>query len=130
MSPSMGRAAEIAKKDTETAYVPRIRRLVEEDKVGAARKLVEEALLENPEEPDLAYWKEVLSPARVFGRTPVRLEDAAELAWFAAHAGEYKGRWVAVSGEELLAHASTLQELSARLKELAPKDLPLVYHIE
>lgn len=126
----MGIAAEIAKKDTETVYVPRIRRLVEEDKVGAARKLVEEALRENADEPGLVYWKEVLAPARVFGRTPVRLEDAAEFAWFAAHVEEYKGQWVAILGEELLAYASTLPELSAKLKELAPKDLPLVYHIE
>lgn len=126
----MGRAAEIAKKDTETAYVPRIRRLVEEDKVGAARKLVEEALRENPDEPYLAYWKEVLSPARFLGVNPARdFDRSAEIRWLEEHWPEYRGEWVALLGEELLAHG-TLKEVSARLDKEFPGAPVLLEYIE
>jgi uncharacterized protein DUF5678 len=111
-------------------YESQIQKLVEEDRVGAARKLVEEALWENPSDPTLLSWQEVLAPGRVFGRRPVNLEGTAEHQWFTAHSGQHRGQWVAVTGEELLAHASTLQELSSILKKLSPTSLPVIQHIE
>jgi len=126
----MGKPAQVVRDDVSGKYEPRIQKLIEEDRVGAARKLVEEALRENPSDPTLLGWKEVLAPGRVFGRRPVNLEGTAEQKWFASHAGQYKGRWVAVLGEELLAHAPTLQELSTKLKTLTPKSLPVIHHFE
>lgn len=126
----MGKAAQAVRDDVSSKYESRIQKLVEEDRVGGARKLVEEALRESPDDPTLLSWKEVLAPGRVFGRRPVNLEGTAEQGWFATQAGQHKGQWVAVLGEELLAHAPTLQELSTKLKKLAPKSLPVVHHIE
>jgi len=126
----MAKPAQVIRDDVSSKYESRIQKLVEEDRVDGARKLVEEALRASPEDPTLLSWKEVLAPGRVFGRGPVNLEITAEQKWFASHTGQYKGRWVAVLGEELVAHAPTLQELSAKLKELAPKGLPVVHHIE
>ena len=126
----MGKPAQVARDDVSSKYESRIQKLVEEDRVDAARKLVEETLRESPADPTLLSWKEVLAPGRVFGRRPVNLEGTAEQKWFASHTGQYKGRWVAVLGEELLAHAPTLQELNTKLKKLAPRSLPVVHHIE
>ena len=127
---SMGKPAQVAHGDVNSEPESRIRKLLEEDRVGGARKLVEEALRQSPNDPALLNWKEILSPGRVFGRKPVSLEGTAEQRWFAAQASHYRGQWVAVLGEELLAHAPTLQELSTKLKDLAPKNLPVVHHIE
>jgi hypothetical protein len=126
----MGKPAQGVRDDVSSKYESRIQKLVKEDRVDGARKLVEEALQENPVDPTLLRWKEVLAPGRVFGRRPVNLEGTTEQKWFASHTGPYKGRWVAVLGEELLAHAPTLQELSAKLKDLSPKSLPVIHHIE
>jgi hypothetical protein len=126
----MGKAAQVVREDVGSEYESQIRRLVEEDRVGAARKLVEEALRQSPNDPALLGWKEILAPGRVFGRLPVSLGGTAEQRWFAAQAKQYSGQWVAVLGEELLAHAPTLQELSAKLKQHAPKNLPVIRHIE
>jgi hypothetical protein len=126
----MGKPAQVGRDDASGRYESRIQKLVEEDRVDGARQLVEEALREYPADPALLSWKEVLAPGRAFGRGPVNLEATVEQKWFAAHTGQYKGRWVAVLGEELLAHAPTLQELSSKLKKLAPKSLPVVHHIE
>jgi uncharacterized protein DUF5678 len=126
----MGKTAQVVREDLSNKYESRIQKLVEEDRVGGARKLVEEALRESPDDPTLLSWKEVLAPGRVFGSRPVNLEGTAEERWFAAQAGQYSGQWVAVLGENLLAHAPTLQELSTKLKKLAPRNLPVVHHIE
>jgi hypothetical protein len=126
----MGKAAQVVREDASSEVESRIRKLVEEDRVGGARKLVEEALRQSPNDPVLLSWKEILAPGRVFGRMPVSLEGTAEQRWFAAQAKQYSGQWVAVLGEELLAHAPTLQELSAKLKKRAPKNLPVIHHIE
>lgn len=126
----MGKPAQVVRDDVSSKYESQIQKLVEEDRVAAARKLVEEALRTSPNDPTLLSWKEILAPGRVFGRRPVNLEDAAEHQWFTSHAGHYRGQWVAVLGEELLAHAPTLQELSTKLKKLAPRSLPVVHHIE
>ena len=125
----MGKSAQVVRDDVGN-YESRIQKLVAEDRVERARKLVEEALRESPDDPTLLGWKEVLAPGHVFGRRPVNLEGSAEQKWFASHSGQYKGQWVAVLSEELLAHAPTLQELSTRLKKLAPESLPVIQHIE
>ncbi len=126
----MGQPAKVAREDMGPDYVSQIRELVEKDHVGAARKLVDEALLVCPDDLELLKWKEVLAPAFVYGRRPVKFEGTPEHGWLVAHSAEYKGQWVAVLGEELLAYAPTQQELIATLKKLASKRLPVVEHIE
>ena len=126
----MGQAAKVLREDAAPDYVSQIRKLVQEERIGAARQLVEEALRECPDDPDLLKWKEVLAPAFVYGRRPVNFEGTPEHGWIVAHAAEYKGQWVAVLDEELLAHAPTQMELIAKLKKLASKRLPVVEHIK
>lgn len=124
----MGKAAQAISDDS--SYGSRIQKLVEQDRVGGARLLVEEALRERPNDPDLLSWNEILAPGRVFGRKPVNFDGTVEQRWIAKEAGRYKDQWVAVLGDELLAHAPTLQELSTKLKQLAPKNLPVVHHVK
>lgn len=126
----MGEPAKVIREDASADYEARIRKLVEEDRVGGARRLVEEALREHPGDPELLRWQELLAPAFVYGRRPVEFEGTAEHGWLAANAADYKGEWVAVLGEELLAHAPTQRELIAKLKKLAYRELPVIEHIE
>ena len=126
----MGQAAKVLREDAAPDYVSQIRELVEKERIGAARKLVDEALQEDPDNPDLLRWKELLAPAFVYGRRPVNFEGTPEHGWIVAHAAEHKGQWVAVLDEELLAHAPTQMELIAKLKKLASKRLPVVEYIE
>jgi Family of unknown function (DUF5678) len=126
----MGQAVKVLREDAAPDYISQIRALLQEERIGAARKLVDEALQECPDDPDLLKWKEILAPAFVYGRRPVNFEGTPEHGWIVAHAAEYKGQWVAVLGQELLAHAPTQMELIAKLKRLASKRLPVVEHIE
>jgi hypothetical protein len=123
----MPRPARIPPADVHS-YVDRIREHVQRDEVGAARRLVAEALREGSTEPELAYWAEVLAPAKVLGVHPATGTDLqAEIRCLNEHAKEYRGQWVAVLGEKLLAHAETLEELRTKLSQLALPTRPLVH---
>lgn len=204
----MAKALKIAPTEESTLYVPRIRALVEAGRVGEARELVKEALLNNPTEPELQGWREALSRARILGTEPAvefdqntvspeikpalavvahnqdepfvqRIQALLELAdlrgarkllqearergslepeleklekllapptyelipadnrdrsdeiqWLKEHANEYRGQWVAVLENQLLAHSPVLRDLMRRLDEVAPGVPALLHFIE
>jgi hypothetical protein len=126
----MPRPARIPPADVHS-YVDRIREHVERDEVGAARRLVANALREGSTEPGLAHWAEVLAPAKVLGFSPAGEPDrSAEFRWFAEHGWEYRGQWVAVLGNQMLTHAESYQNLRDELDKLQPAAPPFVHFIE
>lgn len=109
--------------------VRRIRELVAQERLLEARKLLEEALREDEDNPELLGLQIVLAPPTV---TRVDLTDqdrTEELQWIAAHAKEYRGKWIAVLGDTLVAHAPSLKELRAELQELPDNGTPLIHRI-
>lgn len=127
----MAQALKIASTNESELYVPRIRALVEEGRVREARELVKEALLNNPEEPELRHWSEVLAPAKAWTAPPgtgMDFDRSAEIRWLEEHWQEYRGEWVALLHDELLAHG-TLDEVMVRLKVVDPEALALLHRI-
>ena|SRR5215210_2436547 len=116
-------------EETRT-YRERIRELVEQDRVGAARALLTEALERGDSGEDLSLWREILAPAKVrksskerdFDRTP-------EIHWLTQHGRKYRGQWVALLGEELLAHSPSLNAVVVALEKNKPKRRPLLHYI-
>lgn len=127
----MSRAARIPQIDAPSSFVDRIREHVERDEVGAARRVLAEALQAGSTEPRLANWEKLLAPGKVLGSIPVRDSDrSAELSWLAEHGKEYRREWVAVLGAQLLAHAKSYAELRAELDRLKSASPPLVHFIQ
>lgn len=124
---NMGQPAKIARNHAAEAYVPRIQALIEEGRVHEARALAREALRENPAEPGLRYWSQVLAPARARVAKEVDIDRTADFHWLEAHADSYRDQWVAVLSGELVAHAPTLRELQVILDEKAPY-APVLLH--
>jgi len=127
----MGKALKIAPTDEGELYVSRIRALVEAGRVREARALVKEALLSNPLELGLQGWSEVLAPAKVRTAPPgtgMDFDRSAEIRWLEEHVDEYRGQWVALLGDELLAHG-TLDEVTAQLDAVDPKARALLHRI-
>jgi hypothetical protein len=125
----MGKALKIARSEESELYVPRIRALVEEERIRDARALVKEALLKNPSEPGLQGWSEVLAPAKHLGTRPASdFDRSPELRWLEEHWKEYRDQWVVLLHDELLAHG-TLDEVTAELKANPPKERPLLHRI-
>jgi hypothetical protein len=128
----MPRAARIAQTEAPVSYVARIREHVERDEVGAARRVLAEALRAGVDEPGLANWEKLLAPGKVLGYSPPEPDSdlQAEIRWLDEHGREYRGQWIAVLGEKMLAHAETLEELRSELSKLALKARPLVHFMD
>jgi hypothetical protein len=123
--------ARIAQTEAPVSYVARIREHVQREEVGAARRVLAEALRAGADEPNLDHWAKVLAPAKVLGHSPASSTDRGdEVLWFEKNGREYRRQWVAVLGDELLAHAETYPELRAQLDRLKPAGRPLVHFIE
>lgn len=104
-----------------------IRSLLAEGQIWQAQELLKSAGDDVPVDPKL---REVLSPARVLGRSPARDYDrSAEFHWLKTKSEEYQGKWVALVGENLVASSDDLQELLARLAQLRLGDRPLIHHL-
>ena len=106
------------------SYSDRSRERVEADDVMGARALVAEALERGEIDKDVLYWQKVLAPSK-----PIRMEGERERApdpapdvqWLYKHSKDYDGQWVALCSGELLAHASSLEEVLSVVKEKGRK---------
>lgn len=115
-------------EETAESYVARIRELAGTDRVGGARKVLQEALQKFPDDPALTRWKELLGPARVIGIVPSSGHNRdAELCWLDTYGPIYRGQWVAVLGDSLIGHADRLQDLISQV-EKRPLERKPIYH--
>ncbi|HEX3131924.1 MAG TPA: DUF5678 domain-containing protein [Thermoanaerobaculia bacterium] len=118
------------REEAPEAYIARLRELVERQHVSSARRLVLEARQRFPEDPVLARWQELLSPAKLLGRSPASgVDRSAEIQWLDTYGSDYKGEWLAVSGSRLLGHSRNLQELVSRLESGSSQLRPLLHYI-
>jgi hypothetical protein len=105
-----------------------VRGLLEQDKVLAARKLLSLASASEDAETraEIARLRRVLAPP-IVSRTSVADRDRSrEHAWLSRHASEYRGRWVAIDGDELIAHAASLKELRQAISSTRN---PLIHYV-
>lgn len=125
----MAEPMKIPQHETAEGYAARIRDLVERDLVGAARRLVKEALQVFPDHPALVSWGKALAPAEARLSAGTGVDRSAEFAWIERNASLYRGQWVAVLGDTLLAHADTARELASQLDENPTEIPPFVHRI-
>lgn len=113
------------------SYSERIRELVEADKVEGARRLLAEALSGHHGE-DLSGWQRVLAkgkPIRV-GGGDLDFDRTPEVIWIREKSAPYRGQWVALLGDELLAHSKSLDKVVAILKENKPSRRAMLHYID
>jgi predicted CopG family antitoxin len=112
------------------SYSERIRELVEADKVEGARRLLAEALGGHHDE-DLSGWQRVLAKTKGRPSPEVELDfdRTPEVTWIREKSALYRGQWVALLGDELLAHSKSLDEVVAILKENKPPRRALLHYI-
>ena len=128
----MRRALKEIPEEPPESYGERIRDLVERNRIAAARALVAEAEAKEVWEEGLEEWREVLAPARVLGVGLVERESGRrpEELWIERNSETYRGRWVALEGDTLLAHAATLTELAEKIDRLGPARKPLAFRFD
>jgi hypothetical protein len=113
------------------SYTERIRELIEQDRVQGARKLLAEALERGAQEKDLPLLERILGPAKFLGFSDeIDPDRTPEFDWLAAHGKDYRGQWVALAEDRLLAHSEDIREVDSALKAITLTRRPLLYYIE
>jgi hypothetical protein len=101
-----------------------IRALLEEGRISEAKQLVESA-------GDLlpASLREIFAPPRITKVDERDVDRTREYRWLKANARRFRGKWVAVAGDDLVLSTDTLKELLARLRDVSTPFEPLIHRI-
>lgn len=113
-------------QENPTPYLSLIWSLVEAQQLKEARAL----LTLVPDTSEYIRLKELLSVPVASVSTRRDVDRRAEYSWLARHSKDYTGRWVAVSGESLVAVGDTLKEVRQLVRDLVPGKRPLVHFVE
>ena len=111
-------------------YVALIRGMLDRDQVAAARALLSVALAELPSTPELVRTAGVLAVPKSARRSVRDVERTNEYSWLTSHAAAYRGKWVAVVGNELIASAGSLKELLQSLKSSGRENEALIHRVD
>jgi hypothetical protein len=115
--------------DPESLQASILSRIENED-VAGARQLAAEAVALFPGHPVLEKTHRFLRPGRV-RRSAAREPDRSRaFARLTEEAPKLRGRWVALSEDEVVASAETLKELLAIVQPMPLEYPPLVHFIE
>jgi hypothetical protein len=112
----------------QASYVARIRALIEQHQLAQARALLSQAPKADGQDPTLLSLYEVLKPPHARIRKITDRDRTEEFEWIVANRDAYRGRWVAVQGNRLVADAPSFPELQSRIQKL--KNPPLVHRID
>jgi hypothetical protein len=127
----MAKALRKPQEEETRSYVERIRDLVEYDYVPAARRLVAEAIQQGEQDEALLHWQRVLGPAKFLESRDEREPDRTpEFDWLRAHGRDYRGQWVALAENGLLAHSKDVHEVEAAVEAMTLTRRPLLHFIE
>ncbi len=107
------------------------RRLLQSEQVSAARALLEAAPAHVLSDPVIARLRSTLAPPVVRLVDRQDADRTPEYNWLrAAQGGQYRGQWVAINGDCLLAAAPSLRELRELLRANPPDRPPLVHRVD
>ncbi len=111
-------------------FMDAIRGLLASEEATAARRTAAQGADLFPEHSGLAQANRVLNPSRMTSRPATAPDRSREFAWLRRHGSEYRGRWVALLGDELLASSDELEDVLSIVRSRSLRTKPLVHHIE
>ena len=111
-------------------FVMAVRGLIEAERLAAAREMLAAAPTHILTDPLVARLRSILSPPVVKRGQKRDVDRTREYEWLGTDGHKYRGRWVALDGNRLLAVASSLRELREQLKPVAFTHPPLLHRVD
>lgn len=111
-------------------FVVALRSLLERDRLGAAREMLNATPSDILSDPLVARLRSILAPPGVKRVGKRDLDRSSEYQWLRAQGHQYRGRWVALDGDSLIASAGSLRELQAQLRARALARPPLLHRVD
>lgn len=100
------------------------KRLLNEQRIGDARSTLKFGARLCPNNKEITRLLRAVSPGQVIKIKSTKANPKREIAWLRQHGENYRGQWLAISGDELLASASTLKSVLEKLKQRKGMDEP------
>ena len=107
-----------------------IRGLLDRQQLDEARQLAALAVRQHPDHSWLKQADRVLNPTRITSRPARGRGRQQELAWLRRNAATFRGQWVALSGEILVANAKSFQEIQRSVLEQHLDVSPLIHYVD
>lgn len=101
-----------------------VRALLEDGRISEAKRLVESAGDQLPES-----LREIFAPPRITKVDERDVDRTREYRWLKANARRFRGKWVAVAGDDLVLSTNSLKELLAGLRDIPIPFEPLIHRI-
>lgn len=117
-------------RPTATLELERIRTLLSKGLLRDARSSISEALKKFPRDESLYALAGLAAPrkaTRIAVRFPRRDQ---EFGWLDEHREGYKGKWVALLGNDLIASADTMKQVLDAVAQKNIEGAPLVHKVE
>ncbi len=106
------------------------RRFIEDGRVAAVREMLSSAPGYVLSDPLVARLRSVVAPPVVTATRNLDVDRTREYEWLQTEGYKYRGRWVALEGNNLLATGATLREVRELLKTLVPARPPLLHRLD
>ena len=81
-----------------------------------------------PKDKKIAHLLRAISPGRVTNVKGTAPNRSKEVAWIRRHGNKYRGQWVAINGDDLLATATSLNTLLKKIQRNDKGNSPLVHY--
>ena len=117
-------------RQESTHAVARIRNLLENERVSEARRVLDEALVNQPKDEELQRLRTVLAPPKVRRSGALDADRTKDFQWLAENGAKHRGSWVAIHQGELVSEATSLDELLERVSTLVLARAPLLHFID
>jgi len=111
-------------------YIVGLRDLVERDQIAAARRMLGALPLRFLDDPEVSRLHRALATPTVRKTEKRDIDRRNEYDWIRSNQHAYRGQWVALDGDQLLASAASLRELRERLRAIQPALPPLIHRIQ
>ncbi len=115
---------------TAEDFVHTIEILLDEEQFAAAQRMAARAADSFADHPWLAKAHRVLNPKRVTSHPARGSDRKKEFDWLRRNSGAYRGKWVALLGDQLIASSDAAGDV---LREIRARNLearPLVHRVE
>lgn len=123
------RVSPVSEQDVQP-FVLAVRGLMEAERITAARQMLAAAPAYILSDPLVSRLRLVLAPPVVKRVQRRDVDRTQEYDWLRANGRDYRGRWVALVGGNLLASARTLRELQEELRSTQPASRPLLHRVD
>ena len=116
--------------DRPFILLERAKELLSDQRVREAIDILSYGVSRYPEDAHIAQLLRAISPGRALKKAKTTEARDNEVSWIRRHGRDYRGKWVAVCGNELMASRDTLDGLLEDLrKPKAAERIPLIQYV-